>query len=337
MPKKRILTGIRPTGPLHVGHYVGALENWVRLQDTYECFFLIADYQALGDHIQDTERIRESVIEVTLDWLAVGLDPQQAAFVIQSYVPEHAELTMLLSMLTPFSRHQRNPTLKAEMALIEEEHKELSLGFFNYPVSQIADIILPKANLVPVGDDQEPHIEYTRHITRRFNRTYGEVFPMPRALIGRVPRLIGLDGKAKMSKSLDNAIYLSDDLATVERKVKRMLTDITGKHPRLRPTDPGIVEYNPVFLYHDAFNPDIAAVADLKERYSKGRISDLEVKQQLITVLDSFLTPIREKRAMFAGRPDDVRDALLDGTRRAKRVAEQTMGEVREAMRITYT
>ena len=337
MPKQRILTGIRPTGPLHLGHYVGALENWVRLQDEYECFFLIADYQALGDHLREIDRIREAVIEGTLDWLAVGLDPKKSAFVIQSYIPEHAELTMLLSMLTPLHRHRRNPTLKAEMAQLEEEHEELSLGFFNYPVSQVADIILPKAHLVPVGDDQAPHIEYTREITRRFNRSYGEVFPVPKALIGRVPRLAGLDGKAKMSKSLDNAIYLSDDAATVESKVKRMVTDVTGSHPRLRATDPGIVEYNPVFLYHDAFNPALDEVAELKERYGAGRVSDMEVKERLITALNGFLDPIRERRAAYAVRPDDVHDALLDGTQRAKRVAEQTMREVREAMRIIYT
>src|SRR3972149_2719292 len=189
--KKRILTGIRPTGPLHLGHYAGALENWLRLQDEYDCFFLIADYQALGDHLDEIERIRESVLEVTLDWLAVGPDPQRSTFVIQSYVPEHAERTMLLSMLTPLARLQRNPTLKAEMADLEVEHKSLSVGFFNYPVSQVADILLPKAHLVPVGDDQLPHIEMTREIARKFNHAYGEVFPEPEALVGRGARLAG--------------------------------------------------------------------------------------------------------------------------------------------------
>ena len=242
MLRKRILTGIRPTGALHLGHYVGALENWVRLQDEYDCFFLIADYQALGDHLDDIDGIRRSVIEVTLDWLAVGLDPQRSTFVVQSYIPEHAELTMLLSMLTPLGMLQRNPTLKAEMQ--ELDTRSPSVGFFNYPVSQMADILLPKAHLVPTGDDQLPHIEMTREVVRKFNRSYGQVFPEPQALMGRVPRLVGLDGQAKMSKSLDNCIYLGDDAGTVTRKVMSMYTDSTRVHT----TDPGHVDGNPVFI-----------------------------------------------------------------------------------------
>ncbi|MBI3743081.1 MAG: tryptophan--tRNA ligase [Chloroflexi bacterium] len=329
---KRILTGIRPTGPLHLGHYAGALENWLRLQREYECFFLIADYQALSDHVAEIDRIRESVIQVTLDWLSIGLDPKHSAFVIQSYVPEHAELTMLLSMITPLGMLQRNPTLKAEMARLDE--KELSVGFFNYPVSQIADILLPKAHLVPVGEDQLPHIELTREIARKFNRTYGDVFPEPEAMVGRVARLVGTDGQAKMSKSLGNCIYLRDDAKTVTEQVMRMYTDPT----RVRPTDPGHIEGNPVFMYHDAFNNNKVEVADLKERYVAGRVGDVEVKQRLAAALNRFLDPIRERRRHYEQRPGEVKEALLDGTRRTKKVAEATMQQVRDAMRISnYT
>ncbi|MBI4526751.1 MAG: tryptophan--tRNA ligase [Deltaproteobacteria bacterium] len=337
MTRQRILTGMRPTGPLHLGHYAGALENWLSLQNQYECYFLIADYQALGDHIDEIDRIRQSVWDVALDWLAVGLDPDVASFVIQSYVPEHAELTMYLSMLTPLNDLQRNPTLKAEMAQLEAARETLTLGFFNYPVSQIADILLPKAHLVPVGEDQVPHIEFTREIVRKFNRTYGNVFPEPRAKVGRVARLVGIDGRAKMSKSLNNAIHLSDGADVVRRKVKGMITDITGKHPRLKPTDPGIVENNPVFLYHDAFNTDSAELEDLKSRYRAGRVSDGEVKDRLVAVLNDFLDPIRERRARFEGRRKDVRDALLSGSQREKKLAEGTMRQVRDAMRVIYT
>ena len=328
---KRILTGIRPTGPLHLGHYIGALENWLRLQDRYDCFFLIADYQALGDHIEEIDRIRASVIDVTLDWLAVGLDPSRSAFVIQSHVPEHAELTMLLSMITPLARLQRNPTLKSEMERLEAGR--LSVGFFTYPVSQVADILLPRAHLVPVGEDQLPHIEMTREIARKFNRTYGEVFPEPDGLVGRVPRLVGTDGQAKMSKSLENAIYLGDDEETVNRRVRSMFTDST----RIHATDPGHVEGNPVFIYHYAFNKDREEVEELKERYRAGRVGDVEVKQRLARALNDFLEPIRQRRRFYEQHLDEVKEALLDGTRRAKKVAEATMEEVRAAMRIgTY-
>ena len=329
--RKRILTGIRPTGPLHLGHYSGALENWLQLQEEYECFFLIADYQALGDHIDQIEKVRDSVLQVALDWLAVGLDPKNGAFVIQSYVPEHAELTMLLSMITPLARLQRNPTLKSEMERLDASG--MSVGFYTYPVSQIADILLPKAHLVPVGEDQLPHIEMAREIARKFNRSYGEVFPEPKALVGRVPRLMGTDGKAKMSKSLNNCVFLHEDEDTVNKRVRGMFTDPT----RLRATDPGHVEGNPVFMYHDAFNPDVEEVQDLKDRYVVGKVGDVEVKQQLAQALNRFLEPVRERRRHYEQHPDEVKDALLDGTRRAKAVAESTMEEVRAAMQVLYT
>ncbi len=308
--KKRILTGIRPTGALHLGHYAGALENWVRLQHEYECFFLIADYQ-VSDYADEIDTVREAVFEVALDWLAVGLDPERSHYVIESLIPEHAELTLWLSWYVPLARLQRNPTLKAEMA--ELETKSVPVAFFTYPVMQVANILMPKAHLVPVGEDQLPHVEMTREIARRFNRLFGEVFPEPEGLVGRVPRLVGIDGNAKMSKSLNNAIYLKDDAETVTEKVMRMFTDPT----RIHATDPGHVEGNPVFMYHDAFNPDEAEVQDLKERYVKGTVGDVEVKQKLALALNTLLDPIRERRAHYEARPKLVREALAAGTSHA--------------------
>ena len=327
--KKRILTGIRPTGPLHLGHYAGALENWLRLQEEYECFFLIADYQ-VSDYADDIDLVRKAVFEVALDWLAVGLDPERSHFNIESLIPEHAELTLWLSWYVPLARLQRNPTLKAEMESFET--KSVPVAFFTYPVMQVANILMPKAHLVPVGEDQLPHIEMTREVARRFNRLFGKVFPEPEGLVGRVPRLVGLDGNAKMGKSLNNAIYLKDDAETVTKKVKRMFTDPT----RIHATDPGHVEGNPVFMYHDAFNPDEAEVQDLKERYVKGTVGDVEVKQKLALALNAFLDPIRERRAHYEARPKLVREALAVGTSHAKKVAEGTMADVRDALRLNY-
>lgn len=331
-PQKRILTGIRPTGALHLGHYAGALETWLQLEDDYECFFLIADYQALGDHLSEIERIRDSVVQVALDWLAVGLDPHKSAFVIQSYIPEHAELTLLLSMLTPKSELDRNPTLKSEMENIEKTGETISVGFYTYPMSQVADILLPKGELVPVGEDQSPHIEMTRRVARRFNRIYGKrVFPVPQLKVGRVPRLVGIDGKDKMGKGLGNSIELGDPPEVVRAKVMRMFTDTK----RIHATDPGTVEGNPVFIYHDAFNPNKEEVEHLKELYKAGKVGDVEVKERLVRALNNFLDPIRDRRAYFEARPQLVAEALAAGTAKAKRIAEETMREVREAMRIT--
>jgi tryptophanyl-tRNA synthetase len=313
-----------------LGHYVGALENWVRLQSKYDCFFLVADYQALGDHLEDIVGIRQAVYNITLDWLSVGLDPNQCTFLIQSYVPEHAELTMLLSMLTPLGMLERNPTLKGERSQLEA--KSLSVGFYTYPVSQIADILLPKANLVPVGEDQLPHIEMTREIARRFNNKYGEVFPEPQGLVGRIARLPGTDGESKMSKSMGNAIFLSDDSETVVKKVQSMYTDPT----RIRATDPGHIEGNPVFTYHDAFNANTDEVSELKERYRTGTVGDVEVKKRLATALNVFLDPIRDQRASFAQRDGFVQEVLMEGSRRAQKIASLTMEEVREKMGVLY-
>jgi len=331
MSRKRILTGIRPTGALHLGHYAGALENWVRLQKEYECFFLIADYQ-VSDYADDIDRVRESVWEVALDWLAVGLDPEGSHFVIESMVPQHTELSVLLSWFIPLGRLQRNPTLKAEMDDLDLGKKGVPVGFFIYPVMQVANILMPRAHLVPVGEDQLPHIEMTREVARKFNRDFGEVFPEPEGLVGRVRRLVGVDGQAKMSKSLDNAIYLKDDAETVRRKVMSMYTDPT----RLRATDPGHVEGNPVFMYHDAFNPDIDEVNDLKERYVRGAVGDVEVKKKLVVAINNLLEPIRERRAHFEAHPALVSDALEEGSRVGREVAESTMVAVRTALRLNY-
>ncbi len=328
-PRKRILTGIRPTGALHLGHYAGALENWVRLQADYECYFLIADYQ-VSDYADDVPRVRQAVWEVALDWLAVGLDPERSSFVIESLIPEHAELALWLSWFLPLGMLQRNPTLKAEME--DFGRRSVPVAFFTYPVMQVANILMPRAHLVPVGEDQLPHIELTREVARRFNRQFKDVFPEPEALVGRVPRLVGTDGQAKMSKSLDNAIYLKDAPAVVNEKVRSMYTDPT----RLRASDPGHVEGNPVFLYHDAFNPDRDEVADLKDRYRRGAVGDVEVKQKLAAAINALLDPIRERRARYEANMAMVRDVLAEGTDRAHRAARTTMALVRDALDLGY-
>jgi tryptophanyl-tRNA synthetase len=330
--KKRILTGIRPTGALHVGHYVGALHNWIELQDEYDCYFLIADYQALGDHFHEIDLIRDSVLQVTLDWLSVGLDAEKSAFVVQSYVPEFAELTMLLSFITPLGMLERNPTLKGELADLDIEQR--TVGFYNYPMSQVADILLPLADLVPVGDDQLPHIEMTREVARKFNRMFGKVFPESKELIGKVPRLSGTDGQGKMSKSKGNVIMLSDDEKTVTKKIRGMFTDPN----RIRADIPGKVEGNPVFQYHDAFNPDTAQVDDFKARYREGTVGDVEVKMALAEALNNFLDPIREKRAYYEQNMNLVEEAIMSGVSRMRVIAAETMDQVRDAMRISsYT
>lgn len=327
--RKRILTGVRPTGPLHVGHYAGALENWVKLQEEYDCYFLIADYQ-VSDYADNVRLVRESVWEVALDWLAVGLDPEKSHFVVESLVPEHAELTVWLSWYLPLGMLQRNPTLKSELDGFGK--KSVPVAFFTYPVMQVSNILLPRAHLVPVGEDQSPHIEMTREVARAFNRLYGDIFPEPQTLVGRVPRLVGIDGQAKMSKSLDNTIDLRDGEDVVREKVMRMFTDPT----RIHATDPGHVEGNPVFMYHDAFNPDKAEVQDLKNRYVKGKVGDVEVKQKLTRALNRFLEPIRERRAYYNDRRPLVRDALEKGSREAQAIGQETLRMVHEALHLDY-
>src|SRR3990172_7741907 len=296
--KKRVLTGDRPTGRLHLGHYVGSLENRVRLQDKYDCFFLVADLHMLTTQYepQDLKETAENVRGLVLDYLAVGIDPEKSVIYLQSLVPEVTELFILFSMLITVPRLQRVPTLKDVMRDLEIE--TASLGLLSYPVLQAADILMVRANVVPVGKDQASHLEVTREIARRFNGLYKTVFPIPQTLVGDVPLLPGTDGKTKMSKSLGNAIYLSDDPQTVEARVMSMFTDPT----RIHATDPGHVEGNPVFAYHDAFNPSKGDVEELKTLYRQGRVGDVEVKRRLSRALNQFLEPIRQRRGGDAKR-----------------------------------
>jgi len=292
--KKRILTGDRPTGRLHLGHYVGSLVNRVALQEEYETFVLIADVQALTDHFEHPEILQQNIREVVKDYLAVGIDPEKSTILVQSLIPEIAELAVYYLNLVTVARLQRNPTVKDEMQQKGFE-QNLPAGFLVYPVHQAADITIFNADLVPVGKDQLPMIEQTVEIVRRFNTLYAQVLVEPQAKVGEFARLPGTDGQAKMSKSIGNAIYLSDNAKEVEAKVMRMYTDPT----RLRATDPGHIEGNPVFVYHDAFNPNKEEVADLKARYVAGKVGDVEVKKKLARALNDFLAPIRERRARY--------------------------------------
>ncbi|HUY37455.1 MAG TPA: tryptophan--tRNA ligase [Candidatus Binataceae bacterium] len=328
---KRILTGDRPTGPLHLGHYVGSLQNRVKLQSEYDTFVLIADIQALTDNFERPEMLEANVLEVATDYLAVGLDPEKVKIVVQSMVPELTELTIYYMNLVTTATLERNPTLKEE---IKQKNftKGLPVGFYTYPISQAADITIFKAELVPVGEDQLPMIEQTREIVRRFNRLYKNILVEPRAMVGQVARLPGTDGGAKMSKSLGNCIYLGDSPEQMRKRVMSMYTDPT----RIHPTDPGHVEGNPVFIYHDVFNPDKAEVDDLKDRYVKGGVGDVEVKEKLFKALNNFLEPIRSRRAEYAAKPERVREIIVEGTRKGRAVAQSTMEEVRGAMKISY-
>jgi tryptophanyl-tRNA synthetase len=335
---KRLMTGIRPTGPLHLGHYVGALKNWVSLQEEYECFFMVADIQALTTHADRPELIEDSVREVVLDFFAIGLDPKKSNvhFILQSAMPELTELTVYLSMVTPFTWMQSNPTIQTEM---KQLGKSISTGFMCYPVSQAADILFASPDpevseepvLVPVGEDQIPHLRDTNSIVSAFNRTYSPVFVECKGLVGEVPRLVGTDGQAKMSKSLNNSIFLKDDEKTIEKMVKSMYTDPN----RIHPDDPGTVEGNPVFIYHDIFNPNKEEVEDLKKRYKEGTVGDVEVKEKLNKVLQDFLGPIREKRKEY--EKEDIKAILDEGTTFARILARDTLERTRQAMHLNYT
>ncbi len=327
MKKGRILTGDRPTGALHLGHYVGTLANRVRLQDEYEVFLVVADYHALTRNVEREHIVatREFTRGLVLDYLSVGIDPEKTTIYVQSDVPSVCELHLLFSMLATVPRLERVPSLKE---IMDAEHIENpSYGLLGYPVLQAADILHVKANLVPVGKDQESHIEVTRELARRFNFAYGEVFPEPAALIegGTLP---GTDGKAKMSKSLGNAIFLSDDAATVAQKVRGMYTDPT----RVRADIPGNPGGNPVFVYHDVFNSDKAEVEDLKTRYRAGKVGDVEVKKKLVKALDVFLDPVRERRAYYAARPKLIDEILAAGTAKVRPISQTTVDQAREAM-----
>ncbi|HET7012006.1 MAG TPA: tryptophan--tRNA ligase, partial [Anaerolineales bacterium] len=297
--RKRILTGDRPSGRLHLGHYVGSLQNRLRLQDEYECFFIVADLHTLTTR-PDREaigQIQANIVDMVLDYLAAGIDPERSTIFLQSGVPQTYELNLIFEMLVTVPRLERIPSLK-EMAQAADLDV-MPFGLLGYPVLQAADILLPRAHLVPVGKDNEAHVEISREIARRFNNTYGEVFPVPDVLLGEVPSLVGTDGQAKMSKSLNNAIFLSDTPAEVEAKVSRMYTD----PQRIRADIPGRVEGNPVFIYHRAFNSDTAEVAELEERYTQGKVGDVEVKKRLSRALNAFLDPMRERRSRVAADP----------------------------------
>lgn len=328
--KPRVVSGLRPTGKVHLGHLIGALKNWAALQDQYDCCYFVADWHALTSDYADTHGLTAYACDNVADWIAAGLDPDRSTLFVQSMVPEHAELYLLLSMIVPIPWLERVPTYKEQRDQLTE--KDLStFGFLGYPLLQTADIVIYDAQYVPVGEDQVPHLELSREVVRRFHQFYGEVFVEPQPLLTRFPRLPGLDNR-KMSKSYGNAIDLSDDAEAVRRKVMQMYTD----PKRIRADVPGTVEGNPVFMYHDAFNPDTAEVDDLKSRYRAGRVGDVEVKQKLARALNAMLDPMRERRAEILARPGRVREILMDGSSRARRIASQTMERVREAVRIKY-
>lgn len=328
--KKVILTGDRPTGPLHLGHYIGSLANRVKLQESYEQFVMIADVQALTDNFENPARIIENLYEVALDYLAVGIEPQKSTIFIQSQIPELTELTLYFLNLVTLGRLERNPTVKAE---IQQKGFDSSIpaGFFCYPVSQAADIAAFKAEAVPVGDDQVPMIEQTNEIIRKFNRIYHtDCLKETQAVLSKTSRLIGIDGQAKASKSLGNTIFLSDSPEEIKRKVFLMFTDPN----HLKISDPGQVEGNVVFAYLDAFHPDSQEVAALKAHYQKGGLGDSTIKALLNTTLQTLLEPIREKRNRF--NKEEVMDMLITGTAAARKVAQQTLEEVRHAIGLNY-
>ena len=331
MTKERILTGDRPTGRLHLGHYVGSLANRVRLQDEYECFFIIADLHTLTTRPEKARilEIRHNARQIVLDYLAVGIDPEKSVIFVQSAIPGIYELNLILEMLIGVPRLERVPSIK-DMAR-DARLETLPFGLLGYPVLQAADILLPRADLVPVARDNEPHVEVARDLARRFNRLYGDVFPEPQALVEDL--LVGTDGQSKASKALDNVIYLSDDAETVERKVAGMYTD----PQRVRADIQGRVEGNPVFIYHDTFNPDRDEVQDLKERYRRGKVGDVEVKERLARAINGFLAPIRHRRETVEAQPGLVEGILASGTLRMRQESKETMRLVRKAMGLDTT
>jgi tryptophanyl-tRNA synthetase len=328
--RRRVVSGMRPTGKLHLGHLVGALQNWVQLQAEYDCFYFVADWHALTSAYADPSDVVESALDNVADWIGAGIDPERSTIFVQSLVPEHAELYLLLQMVTPIPWLERVPTYKEQIEQLAD--KDLSsIGFLGYPLLQTADVIIYNAHFVPVGDDQVPHLELSREVVRRFHNFYGTVFVEPQPLLTSTPRLPGLDCR-KMSKSYANTINLSDDAETVKQKVRQMYTD----PKRVRADIPGTVEGNPVFIYHDAFNPDREQVEDLKTRYREGRVGDVEVKTKLATAVNAMLDPIRERRAAALSRPGYIRQLLVDGSQKAQGVAQETMERVRAAVKLKY-
>ena len=328
--KKRILTGDRPTGKLHLGHYIGSHRHRLRLQDDYECFFLIADL-----HMLTTKPDKESILQIAdnarsivMDHLAIGIEPEKVTFYLQSAIPEIYDLSLLIGSLITVERLKQLPTIKDMANAADME--QIPYNLLGYPVLQSADILMPRSHLVPVGKDNESHVELTRQIARRFNNAYGEVFPIPEShVVGGT--LVGTDGQAKMSKSLDNAIFLSDDAKSVTKRVMSMYTDPN----RVRADIPGNVEGNPVFIYHDAFNPNTEEVDDLKARYRTGTVGDVEVKEKLATALNNFLDPMRERRDYYDSQTGFVDELLYEGTMRAREEAKSTVFAVKKAMGLT--
>src|SRR5262245_1518285 len=329
--KARVVSGMRPTGRLHLGHLVGALGNWVPLQDRYDCFYFVADWHALTSDFADTSQLTSYTYENVADWIGAGLDPEKSTFFVQSLVPEHAELYLLLSMVVPVPWLERVPTYKEQQENLKD--KDLSsIGFLGYPLLQCADVAMYDARFVPVGEDQVAHLELSREAVRRFNNFFGDVLVEPQPLLTTFGRLPGLDGDKKMSKSLGNTIHLSDTPDEVKKKVMRMYTD----PKRVRADIPGTVEGNPVFTYHDAFNPNTSEVDDLKARYRTGKVGDVEVKTKLANALNARLEPIRQRREAVLSKPDALKEMLFEGSRRARSVAVGTMERVRDAMKIRY-
>jgi tryptophanyl-tRNA synthetase len=328
--KKRILTGDRPTGRLHLGHYVGSLKNRIALQDKYECYFIIADLHTLTTKPTKEEilALRDNVRETILDYLACGIDPRKSTIYLQSAVPAVYEMNLVFEMLISLNRLTGLPSLKEMARNAHMDAESVPFGLIGYPVLQTADILMPKAHLVPVGKDNEAHVELARDIARRFNQYYGELFPMPEALLSDTPSLIGTDGKGKMSKSANNAIYLSDDAKIVEKKIKGMFTDPNRVHAHVK----GTVEGNPVFIYHEVFNPDQAEVEDLKVRYREGTVGDVEVKGKLISAINAFLDPIRIIRKEFDADKGLVEQIIYEGTQKMIEVSNATLKEMRSAM-----
>jgi tryptophanyl-tRNA synthetase len=325
---------MRPTGLLHIGHLVGALGNWVPLQDKYDCFYFVADWHALTSEFADTSRLTANAYENVADWIGAGLDPEKSTFFIQSLVPEHAELYLLLSMVVPVPWLERVPTYKEQQENLKD--KDLSsIGFLGYPLLQTADVAMYDAKFVPVGEDQVAHLELGREAIRRFNNVFGggrDVLAEPQPMLTTFGRLPGLDGDKKMSKSLGNTIHISDSPEEVQKRVRQMYTD----PKRVRADIPGTVEGNPVFIYHDAFNPDTAEVDDLKERYRAGKVGDVEVKTKLAKALNAYLAPLRERRREVMANPGQLREVAVEGSKKARIVAARTMERVRDAVKLRY-
>ncbi len=332
--KQRMLTGDRPTGLLHIGHYVGSLSARVKFQDDFDVIVLIANIQALTDNFENPKKVNLNIMEVLKDYIAIGLDPKKVTFVLQSDISEIAELTVIYSNLVTISRLMRNPTVKSEVIQKKNtfSNDNITYGFLGYPVSQAADITAFMADIVPVGDDQSPMLEQTIEIVRKFNKIYGDVLKSPKIYLSEVPRLVGLDGKNKMSKSLNNVITFKDTESELKKKVMSMYTDPT----RIHKNDPGHTENNPVFIYHNIFNNNKDEVKEMESLYREGKISDLEVKERLFSVLNDFLLPIREKRCSLEGEEDSLYEILKEGTKKGQNIAKDTLKRVKDSMFLTY-